>query len=760
MEEEKYFDYTNEPGLQLKEELANNDGEALISIVTPYYNTKKYIKQTAYSVLNQTFPYWEWIIINDGSTEEGTKEVLEEIASLDSRIRVINRENKGRIVTRDEAIAEAKTDLIFTLDSDDLIDETMLECAYWTLKTNPEAAWAYADLANFDGKEFLWKKEFDVEVEKEENLLTVTALIKKQAILDVGGFNVVSQDVHEDWHLWLRLLEKGYFPARMNFYGFWYRQKKDGGVLKSINENKQKDEYARKVIKEQADKIKNDVQAIQFPTPFAPDYDTYPYVFDWNRKPIYEKGNKKHLLFIFPWFHVGGADKFNYDLISGLDKDKYEITIVTTEPSDYIWRSQFEKHATIFDLTTFLNRKDWASFIHYLIYSRNIEFVMQSNSFYGYYALPWLKSEFPEVVFTDYIHCENWSWRNGEYPRESTALSRILDKTYTCTNCVASIMKDDMERTNLNMQTVYIGVNPEEYQEENINIEDYPEITKYKSKYENKKVLLYLARIVKEKRPLFVIHVLKKLCEKRKDIVLFVVGDGPEANEMKKLVNKMNLEDNVVFFGMQKDSKPFYKLADLHLIVSLTEGLTLTTYESLAMKTPVVTADVGGQKELVDSSCGRVVENIQNAKDDFYNHAYTLEEINRYVTAIEEVIDNPKYNEMCENGRKKIEEQFSIKNMIDTFNEEIFRLIENGTKVNKDMVVQNKELYKQYLVIFNQLDKRSYGVDSTNAKFQYLKDRLWTNPLWRGFIGFLQKTGIMKLAKKKGIDKKIKQKIK
>ena len=67
------------------------------------------------------------------------------------------------------------------------------------------------------------------------------------------------------------------------------------------------------------------------------------------------------MLFIFPWFHVGGADKFNYDLISGLDKDKYEVTIVTTEPSDYIWRSKFEKHATVFDLTTFLNRKDWAS---------------------------------------------------------------------------------------------------------------------------------------------------------------------------------------------------------------------------------------------------------------------------------------------------------------------------------------------------------------------------------------------------------------
>ncbi len=73
MEEEKYFDYSNEPGLELKNTLSKNDGEPLISIITPFYNAKDYIKQTAYSVLNQTFPYWEWIIIDDGSNQERNK---------------------------------------------------------------------------------------------------------------------------------------------------------------------------------------------------------------------------------------------------------------------------------------------------------------------------------------------------------------------------------------------------------------------------------------------------------------------------------------------------------------------------------------------------------------------------------------------------------------------------------------------------------------------------------------------------------------
>ena len=409
-EEEKYFDYSMMPGTKLNKNLSNNSGEPIISIITGYYNCKKYIRETANSIINQTFPYWEWIIVNDGSTEEGTKETLEEIAKLDNRIKIYNEKNRGRIKTRDFAISKAKCDLLFILDADDAIDRTMLECSYWTLQTNPKASWVYADLVNFDGQEFLWKKIFDINIEKKENILPVCSLIRKEALLDVGGYSAVDDDVHEDWHLWLRMLEKGYFPIRMNYYGFWYRKKKEGGILDSINKDKKRDEHARSEIAKQANKIKKEIFAIQFPTTTKSNYDSYPYVFDWDRQPINRKGEKIRLLFILPWFVVGGADKFNLDLISRLDQNKFDITIVTTETSNYIWRQKFEKYAEIFDLTSFLHRQDWPAFIHYLIKSRNIDIVMQSNSYFGFYAIPWLKSEFPKVVFTDYLHSENKSW--------------------------------------------------------------------------------------------------------------------------------------------------------------------------------------------------------------------------------------------------------------------------------------------------------------------------------------------------------------
>ena len=153
-------------------------------------------------------------------------------------------------------------------------------------------------MANFEGNEFLWRPVFNCNTEKKENILSVCALIKKKDLLDVGGYGVVDNDVHEDWHLWLRMLEKGYFPIRMNYYGFWYRNKKEGGVLNSINKNKERDKHAREEIKKQAKKIKKNVPCIQFPTTTKSNYDTYPYTFDWDRKPINTRRKNKIIIYI------------------------------------------------------------------------------------------------------------------------------------------------------------------------------------------------------------------------------------------------------------------------------------------------------------------------------------------------------------------------------------------------------------------------------------------------------------------------------
>lgn len=104
MERNEDFNFKQIPGQKLDENRPKAQGKPLISIITAYYNSAKYIEQTANSILNQTFPYWEWIIMNDGSNEEGTKEILEKLEKMDERIHVYKQKNAGRLEARDNAI--------------------------------------------------------------------------------------------------------------------------------------------------------------------------------------------------------------------------------------------------------------------------------------------------------------------------------------------------------------------------------------------------------------------------------------------------------------------------------------------------------------------------------------------------------------------------------------------------------------------------------------------------------------------------------
>ena len=357
MKEQDYFDFSKEPGKEITKRKILNDSKPLVSIITPYYNASKYIKQTAFSIINQTFPYWEWIIVDDGSTDQSTEEILNNIAKMDSRIKILKKENAGPAAARYFGVQKATSDIIFCLDADDLIENTMLECGYFTLFTNKDAAFAYTSICTFGDKNYLYSPMFDTLKEKKENIIAVASFIRKKLFLEVEEYSKLPKGVHEDWYMWLYFLSKGYKPVRMNFYGFWYRRL-NTGRLNNISSDKEKSKLAERYINKIGKNIKDHVGAIQYPSSEY-NFDTYPVEFEWEKMPINIKGEKKRILCIFPWSVMGGADIFNLNLLKGLKDKGYEITIVTTEPREYMFRQKFEEVVDeYFDLTSFLNRKD------------------------------------------------------------------------------------------------------------------------------------------------------------------------------------------------------------------------------------------------------------------------------------------------------------------------------------------------------------------------------------------------------------------
>lgn len=93
--------------------------DPLISVVMPVYNGGKYLQEAIESILNQTEGDFEFIIIDDGSTD-GSPSLIEKYREIDSRIKVITQENRGLISSLNTGIDQAKGKYIARMDADDI----------------------------------------------------------------------------------------------------------------------------------------------------------------------------------------------------------------------------------------------------------------------------------------------------------------------------------------------------------------------------------------------------------------------------------------------------------------------------------------------------------------------------------------------------------------------------------------------------------------------------------------------------------------
>ena len=687
------FDYSKEPGKKLLDRKLNTEGRPLVSIITPYYNAGTYFEQTYNCVLNQTFPWFEWIIVNDGSTKQEDVALLEKFAAKDNRIKVYHKENGGISTARNMGIKESKTDIIIPLDADDLIVPTFVEVMYWGLFFNPDATWCYSNNIGFENQEYLWDKPFNTTLLKTYNFLTYCAAIRKKDLLEVGCYDEITKHYFEDWRTWLKLLSESKTPVKSSMYGFWYRRL-DTGVLPIVSNDKKTKELANKLIAEVAEKVDTTVEAKEYPCTGKPNQFKKPECSNFART-VFQTHDKIHVMMLIPWMEMGGADLFNLDVVRRIDKEKFEMSILTTVPGESIWRQRFEEYVTdIFELPSFLDQENYAEFISYFIKSREIDVLFLTNSYYGYYLVPWLRKNFPDLVILDYVHMEEWYWRNGGYARTSGVMGNILEKTYVCNERTRQVLINDFNRQPDSVETLYIGVDAEKYDANKVEsgvVREQLQIA------ETRPIILFPCRMHPQKRPFLMLEIAQQVRKEISNIAFVAVGDGPQLEELQKVCKEKQLEQTIYFAGRAEDMLPYYKDADITLICSLKEGLALTAYESLSMEVPVVSSDVGGQKELIDDTVGKIISLEQDEESDLDNREFSAHEVQAYVDAIVDILqDKERYMQLSKNCRNRIEEAFSSEIMIHKL-EQIF----SQAVQDKEQKEQRLEKQKQIIALGN-----------------------------------------------------------
>ena len=132
--------------------ILGHNTENLVSIITPIYNTKEKLKRTYESVKKQTYPNWEWILIND-STDNVTGRIAREIAKEDPRVKVyeIKERTKGIIgESKYRACVLSNGNFLLELDHDDYLIPNALQLLVEAFNEFPEAGFAYSDCAEID----------------------------------------------------------------------------------------------------------------------------------------------------------------------------------------------------------------------------------------------------------------------------------------------------------------------------------------------------------------------------------------------------------------------------------------------------------------------------------------------------------------------------------------------------------------------------------------------------------------------------------
>ena len=631
---------------------ANPTDEPVVTIITPYYNTGFVFHETARTVLRQSFQAWEWLIINDGSTDPAALDVLNSYRASEPRIRVIDHlENRGLSAARNTGFREARTPYVVQLDSDDLLEPTAVEKWYWFLQSYPEYSFVKGYTVGFGEQEYLWQKGFETgKAFLKENQVDAIGMIRYEVHQAVGGYDESNRGGLEDWDFWLKCASQGFWGATIPEFLDWYRRR-------AVHSDRWSNwSYAgghsafQNQLRQRYPKLwQNGFPAIEphwhMPNEIVPD-----------ELPCENRlvKNRPRILMIVPWLTTGGADKFNLDLVEQLSQRGWEITIATTLKGDHSWLPAFARYTPdIFILSHFMQMTDYPRFLRYLIQSRQVDLVLISHSELAYLLLPYLRHHCPDIPLIDYCHMEQDDWKNGGYPRMSVEYQELLDLNLVTSEHLKSWMVQHGARDS-QMQVCYINVDPEKWR---MDPKVRVQVRQKLGIPDDVPVIIFVARICPQKQPEVFAKTMLQLRQKGVRFIALAVGDGPDFPWLQSFVKSHQLESQVRLLGNipNPEVRELMCAADLFFLPSRWEGIALSIFEAMACGLPVVGARVGGQAELVDSDCGILIE-----------HGTEKEDVERYVEVIVPLLKSESdRKQMGEAARERICKSFRIEQMAD-----------------------------------------------------------------------------------------------
>ena len=602
-------------------------GQAIdVSVITPYYNTEAFFVETFVALQAQSLQNWEWIIVDDGSTDQASVERLASVALQDSRIRVSRQANAGPGAARNTAYRQATGRFVCLLDSDDMFEPTYLEKCVWFLDSNPEFAFCNSYSVVFGDQCFLHAAGFERgKTHVLANSGPPISVIRHAAYAACGGFDESIRFGHEDWDFWLAMAKTGHWGYTIHEFLQWYRKRGNGRYEEIMRSGNVNAEFEAMMLR------KYEGLERTFPEPVRRHPQPYETVEATTlvHNPLAANPTGRRIMFIIPWMVTGGADRVNLDLLEGLVANGHEVTVCATLPTDHVWEHQFSQWTPdIFILPNILAPSDYPRFLAHLIQSRQIDTVLITGSTIGYQLLPYLRATSPGVAFLDMSHVEELHWLNGGHPRFGVGYQEALDLNIVTTRHLADWMQDrgaDRARVRV-MYTGIRAAKPAHWATLREEVRHQLGIPA------GVPVIVFAGRICEQKRPAMLAEILKLVHDKGLAFRALIIGSGEQKQLLEDLLKEYGLSSCVQMLGAVSHQRWLTLLvaSDIFLMPSQYEGISIALLEAMAAGVVPVVSRVGGQEEIVDPMAGVLVPHGSN-------------ELSEYLEAISKLLSEPAH---------------------------------------------------------------------------------------------------------------------
>lgn len=367
----------------------------------------------------------------------------------------------------------------------------------------------------------------------------------------------------------------------------------------------------------------------------------------------------KKLLIFVDALYEGGVSKVLLDLLENINRDKYDITVMTLyNQGIYIENvKKYAKYKYCFDipddddnsLKAKLYRKYWGgmlrlpeSFMYRWFVKEKYDIEIAFMHGWSTKFISGSNNKNSKKIAWVHVDLVTWNRVDGVFKNlehHKNAYSKFHEVL-----CVSKIVKDGVEKKYgvKNAKVIYNPINREKILKlSNENIDDIKSTNKFK--------LISVGRLSEEKGYDRLLRVFKRLNDEGLDLQLSIIGSGEKYNELNDYIEKNNLKYKVFLLGYRENPYKYVKNSDLFVCSSISEGFSLVIAEAMVVGVPVISVNCPGPNEVL--GFGKYGMLVNNDEDSLYD-------------GIKELIDNKHLYENYKIKANQGENLFSVKKFI------------------------------------------------------------------------------------------------